>query len=94
MQSEKDSAEIMPPIGETAFEMLSLEEKPAAYYRAAAARARSLRAETTTRRLKDRLGTEIAWYERIAEEIGRVPEPDAKGAARGEAALTSETPGQ
>jgi hypothetical protein len=80
VQSEKDSADIIPPIGETAFEILWLEEKPAAYYRAAAARARSLRAETTTRRLKDRLGAEIAWYERTAEEIRRAPEPDAQEA--------------
>jgi hypothetical protein len=43
-------------------------EKPAAYYRAAAERARKLLAEATTPRLKQYLGEVIARCERFAEE--------------------------
>jgi len=74
-----------------------LEQQPATYYRAAAARARRLRAEATTRRLKlkEHLGEEIARYERIAEEIERASEPGSDFArAEATATATSETPGQ
>jgi hypothetical protein len=95
VQSERGSADTISPIEEIAFGVLPIEQKPAAYYRAAAARARRLRAEATTRWLKDRLGAEIARYERIAEEIARASERGSEDATIvGEAALTSETPGQ
>jgi hypothetical protein len=38
------------------FGVVGLEQQPASYYRAAAARARRLRAEATTRRLRSTLG--------------------------------------
>jgi hypothetical protein len=66
-----------------------MEQKPAAYYGAAAERARRLRADATTRRLKEHLAAEIARYESIAEEIQRASERGAEE----EAALTNETPG-
>ena len=69
-----------------------MEQQPAAYYRAAAARARRLRSEATTPWLKEHLAAEIARYERLAEEVERASEPDPKETAN-EAALTSETPG-
>jgi hypothetical protein len=47
----------------------SPKEQPPAYYRAAAARARKLRAESTTPRLKQYLGEVIARCERLADEI-------------------------
>ena len=74
------------------FGVVGLEQQPASY-RAAAARARRLRAEATTRRLKEHLGEEVARYERLAEEIERASEPDF---APAETAATSrsETPGQ
>jgi hypothetical protein len=49
----------------------SLEERPTAYYRTAAARARRLEAEATTLWLKQYLGEVIARCERLAEEIGK-----------------------
>jgi hypothetical protein len=74
--------------------MLPVEQKPAAYYRASAARARRLRAEATTRWLKEHLAAEIVRYERIAEEIERASERASEDAAiEGEAAPVSETPG-
>ena len=75
------------------FGVVGLEQQPASYYRAAAARARRLRAEATTRRLKEHLGEEVARYERLAEEIERASEPDF---APAETAATSrsETAGQ
>jgi len=54
-----------------------LEQQSAAYHRAAAARARKLRAEATTPRLKEHLEDEIAQHEQIAEEIERASEPSA-----------------
>ena len=47
----------------------SLKEQPPDYYRAAAARARKLQAESTTPRLKEYLGEVIARCERLADEI-------------------------
>jgi hypothetical protein len=52
----------------------------AAYHRAAAARARRLRAEATTRWLKEHLEGAIARHEQIAEQIERGFEPDADAA--------------
>jgi len=51
-----------------------LEHPSAAYHRAAAARARRLRAEATTHRLKQHLEDEIAWHEQKADEIERAYE--------------------
>ena len=69
-----------------------MEQRAAAYHRAAAARARKLRAEATTRWLKEHLEEAIARHEQIAEEIDRVSDPDAE---EGETlALASETPGR
>jgi hypothetical protein len=75
------------------FGVVRLEQQPANHYRAAAARARRLRAEATTRRLKEHLGEEVARYERLAEEMERASEPDV---APAETAATSrsETAGQ
>jgi hypothetical protein len=75
------------------FGVVGLEQQPASYYRAAAARARSLRAEATTRRLKEHLGEEVARYERLAEEIERASEPGSDFApAEAAATSRSETP--
>jgi len=73
-----------------------MEQRSAAYHRVAAARARRLREEATTRRLKEQLEAAIAQHEQIAESIERAVEPGADAAsAQGEtAALSSETPGQ
>jgi hypothetical protein len=46
-----------------------LKEQPAAYYHAAAQRARKLRAEATTLRLREYLADVIARCERLAGEI-------------------------
>ena len=62
--------------------VVGLGQQPASYYRAAAARARRLRAEATTRRLKEHLGEEVARYERLAEEIERASEPGSDFAPR------------
>ena len=75
------------------FGVVGLEQQPASYYRAAAARARRLRAEATTRRLKEHLGEEVARYERLAEEIERASEPDFTPAETA-ATSRSETAGQ
>ena len=48
------------------------------YYRAAAARARSLLTKATTPWLRERLAAEIARCEHMAEEIEREREPDRK----------------
>jgi hypothetical protein len=71
------------------------QRSPAAYHRAAAARARRLRAEATTRWLKEHLEDAIARHEQIAEEIERASEPDADATSPQEetAAVSSETPG-
>jgi hypothetical protein len=73
-----------------------MEQRSAAYHRAAAARARRLRAEATTRWLKEQLEYAIAQHEQIAEEIERASEPDADAASAQEetAAVSSETPGR
>jgi hypothetical protein len=52
-----------------------LDYKSAEHHRAAAARARRLRGEATTRRVKEQLQDEIAQHEQIAEEIERASEP-------------------
>jgi hypothetical protein len=72
-----------------------LEQRSAVYHRTAA-KARRLREEATTRRLKEQLEDVIARHEQIAEEIERASEPGADAAAtRGETAtLSRETPGQ
>ena len=54
-----------------------LERRSAAYHRAAAARARSLLAETTTRWLKEHLAEAVAGHEQIAAAIERVSDLDA-----------------
>ena len=63
------------------FELLSdcwsSEQQPAIYYRAAAARARRLRAEATTVWSKEYLTEAVARHEQIAAEIERTSEPDA-----------------
>ena len=51
-----------------------MELKSAAYHREAAARARRLREEATTRPLKEQLADTIAQHEQIAEEIERATE--------------------
>ena len=73
-----------------------MEQRDAAYHRGAAARARKLRAEATTRWSKEHLEEEIARHEQIAEEIERASEPDADLAAPEGKTLapTSETPGR
>jgi hypothetical protein len=77
------------------FGVVGLEQQPASYYRAAAARARRLLAEATTRGLKEHLGEEVARYEQLAEEIERVSEPGSDFAAAEVAATSrSQTPGQ
>ena len=48
------------------------------YYRAAAARGRSLLTKATTPWLRERLAAEIARCEHMAEEIEREREPDRK----------------
>lgn len=70
------------------FGVVGLEQQPASCYRAAAARARRLRAEATTRRLKEHLGEEVARYERLAQEIERASQPGSDFAPA-EAAATS-----
>jgi hypothetical protein len=77
-------------------EWWSLGTQSAEYHRAAAARARRLRAEATTPRLKQRLEGEVAWHEEKAEEIERASEPDADAASpvNETAALSSETAGR
>jgi hypothetical protein len=75
------------------FGVVGLEQQPGSYYRAAAARARRLRAEATTRRLKEHLGEEVARYERLAEEIERASEPGSDFAPAEPAATSiSEAP--
>src|SRR5438067_7330145 len=70
-----------------------MEQKSAAYHRAAA-RGRRLRAEATTRWLKERLRHEIIQREKMAEEIDAASDPDADAASphRGAAIGSSETP--
>lgn len=55
-------------------EWLSLEHQPAAYYRAAAARARKLEAEATTPRLKRYLKAVIARSEQLTDEVEKASE--------------------
>ena len=62
-------------------EWWSLEPRSAAYYRAAAARARRLRAEATTLWLKEHLENEIAQLEQIAAEVERASEPAGDAAS-------------
>jgi len=73
-----------------------LERRNAEYHRAAAARARKLRADATTRWLKEHLEDEIARHEQIAEEVERASEPeeDVASPEGGTRALSSEAPGQ
>ena len=73
-----------------------MEQRSAAYHRAAAARARGLRAEATTPWLKERLENAIAQHEQIAAEIERASEPDGDAASAEDQtpALSSETPGR
>jgi hypothetical protein len=58
---------------------MSLDRKTANFHRAAAARARRLQGEATTRRLKEQLADVIAQEEQIAEEIERASEPGPDG---------------
>jgi len=77
------------------FGVVGLEQQPASYYRAAAARARRLWAEATTRRLKEHLEEEVARYERLAEEIERASEPGSEFAPAGSGShLQKRNPGQ
>ena len=55
-----------------------LERRSVLYHRAAAARARRLWAEATTRWLKDRLEAEIAQHEKLAANIERATKSDGK----------------
>ena len=73
-----------------------MEHNSAAYHRAAAARARRLRAEATTRWLKEQLEGKIAQHEQIAAEIESASEPNADAAApqAETTAVSSETPGR
>ena len=73
-----------------------LERRSAAYHRAAAARARRLRAEATTAWSKEYLAEAVARHEQIAAEVERTSEPDAAITSQENetAALSSETPGQ
>jgi hypothetical protein len=57
---------------------MQVKQRFATYYRAAAARGRSLLTKATTPWLREHLGAEIARCERMAEEIERAPEPDPK----------------
>ena len=59
-----------------AVEVEVLERRSAAYYRAAAARARRLRAEATTPWSKEYLAEAVARHEQIAAEVERTSEPD------------------
>ena len=52
-------------------------EQPAEYYRAAAARARSLEQEATTPRVKQHLREQIDCFDRLAGEVERVSEKGA-----------------
>jgi DNA-binding ferritin-like protein len=54
-------------------------QQPAEYYRAAAARARSLEQEATTPRVKQHLRELIERYDRLAGEIERTSDKDADG---------------
>ena len=70
-----------------------MELKSAVYHRAAAARARRLRAETTTPWLKEHLENAIAHHEQIAAEIERAAEPDGDAMSQDETpTFSSETP--
>jgi hypothetical protein len=72
-----------------------LDIKTSEYHRAAAARARRLRDEATTRRVKEQLQDEIAQHEQIAEEIERASEPDVDTILpESEAAASSEITGR
>jgi aspartate aminotransferase-like enzyme len=75
-------------------EWWSLEQRSAVYHRTAAAKARRLREEATTRRLKEQLEDVIARHEQIAEEIERAFEPDGDAVSSQDetSALSSETP--
>ena len=77
-------------------EWSSLEQRSAVYHRTAAAKARRLREEATTRRLKEQLEDVIARHEQIAEEIERASEPDGDAVSSQDetSALSSETPGR
>ena len=54
-----------------------MDYKSADFHRAAAARARRLWGEATTRRLKEQLEDTIAQHEQIVAEIERASEPSA-----------------
>jgi hypothetical protein len=65
-----------------------------AYHRAAAARARRLLAEATTRWLKEQLAYEVKRHEQILAQIERTPEPggDEEPPERKAVRSESETP--
>ena len=79
-----------------AVEVAVLERRSAAYHRAAAARARRLRAEATTAWSKEYLAEAVARHEQIAAEIERTSEPHAATTSQEKetATLSSETPEQ
>lgn len=56
-------------------------QQPVEYYRAAAARARSLEQDATTPRVKQHLRELIDRYERLAGEVERTSEKDLNGKA-------------
>jgi len=58
-----------------------LEQKPATYHRAEAARARKLLAEATMPRLKEHLEAEVARHEQLAAEVERASEPEPASTA-------------
>ena len=73
-----------------------MERRSGAYYRAAATRARRLRAEATKPWLKEHLENAIVQHEQIAAEIERASEPDGDAVSSQDetSALSSETPGR
>ena len=73
-----------------------MERRSATFHRAAAAKARRLRAEATTLWLKEHLENAIAQHEQIATEIERASEPEGNAVSSQDetSALSSETPGR
>jgi len=71
---------------------MPMKQRISTYYRAAAARARSLLTKATTPWLRERLAAEIARCEHMAEESEREREPDRKRGENREVPATSGTP--
>ena len=71
---------------------MPMKQRISTYYRAAAARGRSLLTKATTPWLRERLAAEIARCEHMAEEIEGAPAPDRKRGENREVPATSGTP--